>query len=172
MKYLVKTLFCVLVLAVMSSCEKVQNAKSLRVEIDLVIQESDSLQVFYSNNASVAFTEKHSFWHKVQGMPKNQNIEIVFPDSILPKQFRIDFGRNIKQTAIVLNKIQIDYHKETIPIKGNEIFKMFRVDETNTSVDKLNGLIKRKDTTNPNGPSLYPNGNKLYDCLNKLYTQK
>lgn len=106
------------------------------------------------------------------GKQKNQNIQIIFPDSILPKQIRLDFGKNIDQKDIVLNKISFTYKNKNFSVKGKEIFYIFRVDENNTSVDKLYGSIKRKNPKQENGPSLYPKGDKLFNRLNQLYSDK
>ena len=54
----------------------------------------------------------------------------------------------------------------------NEIFYVFRIDENNTIVDKLNGSLKRKEPNQATGPSLYPKGDKLYNKLSQLYTEK
>ena len=106
------------------------------------------------------------------GNKKNQNIQIIFPDSIFPKQIRIDFGRNISQNDVVLNKVDFAYKNKNFSLKGKEIFYIFRVDENNTVVDKLNGSIKRKNPKQINGPSLYPQGDKLFNRLIKFYSEK
>ena len=151
------------------NCHKKDNNNQLAMYIDAVIQKSDSINVYYTNNKSIEFIDKQSFWTKVTGNKKNQNIQIVFPDSILPKQIRLDFGKNIAQKDIVLNKISFSYKNKNFSAKGKEIFYIFREDQNNTIVDKLNGSINRKNPKQINGPSLYPKGDKLYNRLNQLY---
>jgi hypothetical protein len=151
------------------NCHKKDNNNQLAMYIDAVIQQSDSINVYYTNNKSIEFIDKQSFWTKVTGNKKNQNIQIVFPDSILPKQIRLDFGKNIAQKDIVLNKISFIYKNKNFSAKGKEIFYIFREDQNNTIVDKLNGSINRKNPKQINGPSLYPKGDKLYNRLNQLY---
>ena len=142
------------------------------INIDAVIQKNDSINVYYTENKGIGFTDKQSFWTKVTGNKKNQNIKIVFPDSVLPKQIRLDFGRNISQKDIVLNKIDFAYKNKNFSAKGKEIFYVFRIDENNTIVDKLNGSIKRKNPKQINGPSLYPKGDKLFNRLTHFYSKK
>mgnify|MGYP003453432252 FL=1 len=84
----------------------------------------------------------------------------------------IDFGRNVSQKDIVLNKIDFAYKNKNFSVKGKEIFYVFRIDENNTIVDKLNGSLKRKEPNQATGPSLYPKGDKLYNKLSQLYTEK
>ena len=154
------------------NCENNSTTHQLVLNIDAVIQQTDSINVYYTNNNTIQFNDKQSFWVKVKGTKKNQNIQIVFPDSILPKQIRLDFGRNISQNDVVLNKMDFAYKNKNFAVKGKEIFYIFRVDENNTIADKLNGSIKRKNPTQVNGPSLYPKGDKLFNRMNQLYTKK
>lgn len=158
--------------AFFASCEKNEKTDSLKMDLDLVMKANDSIHIFYTQNASVEFDEKQSFWTKVKGNKKNQKVEIVFPDSIQPKQIRIDFGRNIKQPEIILNEITFTYKEKSFSVKGEEIYFLFRVDESNTVIDKLVGSLKRKEPNQATGPSLYPKGDKLYNKLSQLYTER
>ena len=158
--------------AFFASCEKNEKTDSLKMDLDLVMKANDSIHIFYTQNASVEFDEKQSFWTKVKGNKKNQKVEIVFHDSIQPKQIRIDFGRNIKQPEIILNEITFTYKEKSFSVKGEEIYFLFRVDESNTVIDKLVGSLKRKEPNQATGPSLYPKGDKLYNKLSQLYTEK
>ena len=142
------------------------------MNLDVVLRENDSIHIYYTKNASVTFIEKQSFWKKVAGSKKNQTVSVIFPDSIIPKQIRIDFGRNIKQPEIILNEITFAYREKKFSAKGEEIYNLFRVDESNTEIDKLTGSLKRKIPTQNSGPSLYPKGNKLNNRLIQLYSEK
>ena len=154
------------------SCKKESKTNSLVLDIDAVIQTTDSINVYYTTNRSIEFNDLQSFWTKVIGNKKNQNVQIIFPDTILPKQIRIDFGRNVSQKDIVLNKIDFAYKNKSFSAKGEEIYFLFRVDESNTVIDKLVGSLKRKEPNQATGPSLYPKGDKLYNKLSQLYTEK
>lgn len=168
----IKLFSCLITTLLFFNCENKDNMNQLVVNIDAVIQRTDSINVYYTNNKSIEFIDKQSFWTKVNGNKKNQKIQIVFPDSILPKQIRLDFGRNKAQKDIVLNKISLSYKRKNFSAKGKEIFYIFRVDENNTVLDNLNGSIKRKNLKQINGPSLYPKGDKLFQRLNQLYSEK
>jgi len=142
------------------------------MDIDLLVRKNDSIQVFYTTDHTIKFTEKQSFWTKVEGNNKNQTIQFVFPITIQPKQIRIDLGRNTNNSEIVLNKISFSYFKANLEAKGEEIYWYFRPDENNTLLDKKSGILKRIDSTQINGPSLYPKGNKLKEQLNLLYKKE
>jgi len=167
-----KIISFIAVLLLFINCENNNNINQLVVNIDVVIQKTDSINVYYTESKTIDFTDTQSFWTKVSGNKKNQNIQIVFPDSIQPKQIRLDFGRNLSQNDVVLNKIDFIYKNKSFSLKGKEIFYIFRVDENNTVVDKLNGSIIRKNPKQINGPSLYPKGDKLFNRLNQLYSEK
>ena len=168
----IKIISFVIMMLLFFNCENNNNTNQLVVNIDAVIQQPDSINVYYTKSKDINFTDEQSFWTKVTGNKKNQNIQIVFPDSIQPKQIRLDFGRNISQKDVVLNKMDFAYKNKNFSVKGKEIFYIFRVDENNTIADKLNGSIKRKTSNQINGPSLYPKGDKLFNRLNQLYSEK
>jgi hypothetical protein len=60
------------------NCDNNNQTSQLVVNIDAVIQQLD-----YINSKYINFTDPKSFWTKVTGNKKNQNIKIVFPDFIL-----------------------------------------------------------------------------------------
>lgn len=168
----IKKICFVTVILLFFNCEINNSTNQLILNIDAVIQKTDSINVYYTKAKDINFTDKQSFWIKVAGNKRNQNIQIIFPYSIQPKQIRLDFGKNISQSDVVLNKMDFAYKNKNFSVKGKEIFYIFRVDENNTSVDKLYGSIKRKNPKQENGPSLYPKGNKLFNRLNQLYSRK
>lgn len=168
----IKKICFVTVILLFFNCEINNSTNQLILNIDAVIQKTDSITVYYTKAKDINFTDKQSFWIKVAGNKRNQNIQIIFPYSIQPKQIRLDFGKNISQSDVVLNKMDFAYKNKNFSVKGKEIFYIFRVDENNTSVDKLYGSIKRKNPKQENGPSLYPKGNKLFNRLNQLYSRK
>ncbi len=167
-----KTACILLILTFFTNCENKEKTNSLKMNLDVVIRENDSIQIYYTKNTSIDFVEEQSFWKKISGSKKNQTISVDFPDSIQPKQIRIDFGRNIKQPEIILNEITFTYKEKSFSVKGEEIYFLFRVDESNTVIDKLVGSLKRKEPNQATGPSLYPKGDKLYNKLSQLYTEK
>jgi hypothetical protein len=165
--------FCLVLLFIFFySCKKNGRTNSLVVHIDAVIKSTDSINAYYTTTNSIEFNDSQSFWTKVKGNSKNQKIEIVFPDTIQPKQIRLDFGRNIKQPEIIINELRFSYKEKSFAAKGEEVYYLFRVDESNTTINKLTGSLKRKTKSQIVGPSLYPNGEKLFQKLHLLYSAK
>ena len=163
----VKVIIAVLTFFFLLSCNK-SVKEDFSINIDLVIKQNDSIQLFYSDDGTLNFTEKKSFWKKIKGSPRNQTIKLVIPKNILPNQLRIDFGRNPKQEAIVLNKVELNYAKQEIILKGYEIYTLFRIDDSNTILDKRKGTLNRKTLNQLVGPSIYPFGDKLKKRLQHL----
>ncbi len=153
-------------------CSKPVTPHSLELDMDVVIQKTDSINIYYSNSKSIDFNDVQSYWIPIKGSKKNQKIRFVFPDSIQPKQLRIDFGRNRKQPEIIINEICLSYHKKSFCAKGEEVYYLFRIDDSNTTIDKLFGSLKRKQPNQIVGPSIYPKGDKLYNKLSQLYTER
>ena len=171
-KFMKKTIQLFSLFFLFTSCVNTVDSKTVTLEIDLVAEHSDSIHLFYTVDKSVNFTDSQSFWTKVTGNKKNQKIKINFPDSVKPKQIRFDFCRNIKQNEVILNKINFIYKNKSFSAKGKEIFLLFREDQTNTIIDKLNGSVKKKTPKQINEASLYPKGDKLYNKLCQLYNEK
>ncbi|MDR6968748.1 hypothetical protein J2X31_002774 [Flavobacterium arsenatis] len=168
----IKIISFVAVLTLFFNCENKNNINQLVVSIDAVIKTTDSINTYYTTDNSIEFNDKQSFWTKIKGSKKNQKIQIVFPDSIQPKQIRLDFGRNISQPEIIINEVKFTYKNKNFTAKGEEVYYLFRVDDSNTTIDKLTGSLERKEKNQIVGPSLYPNGDELFKTLNQLYSKK
>lgn len=164
-----KKLSLLLLMFCFSNCEKDKNTNTLKIELDTVIKENDSIHIYYKDDSTIDFNENQSFWKVVNGISKNQKINFIFPDSIHPKQLRLDFGNSINQKEVVINQITFKYKKEVFSLQGKEIYYYFRIDDSVTELDKNLGVLKRKDTLQTRGPSLYPKGNKLIEQLTILY---
>lgn len=167
-----KKLSLLLVMFCFSNCEKDKNTNTLKIELDTVIKENDSIHIYYKEDSTIDFNENQSFWKTVNGISKNQKINFIFPDSIHPKQLRLDFGNSINQKEVVINQITFKYKKEVFSLQGKEIYYYFRIDDSVTELDKNLGVLKRKDTLQTRGPSLYPKGNKLIELLTILYKKE
>lgn len=149
------------------SCQDYKKEEFFTVTMDVVMKDDDSIHVFYKSDGTVNFIEEESIWKNVKGSDKNQKISIVFPKHVMPNQIRIDFGRNKKQNQVILNKIQLERFGNGFSADGKEIYKLFRIDTSNTSLNKDTGVLTRKDSLSQ-GLSLYPNGYYLAVKLEEL----
>ncbi len=154
---------------ILLSCNSKKQVDYFYINLDLVIQQTDSIRVFYKTNTTINFNETEAFWTKISGNKKNQKVTLKFPKNIFPKQFRIDIGNCVNQPGIVINKLECQFKTNSFNLKGKEIYQTLRVDENNTILDKETGVLSRKDKTKKNGISLYPNGSKLNSRLENLF---
>ena len=63
----IKVLNFLVVLSLFLSCDKNNNTNQLVLNIDAVIQKTDSINVYYTKNKDINFTDKQSFWTKITG---------------------------------------------------------------------------------------------------------
>jgi hypothetical protein len=170
--HFIKSVFFVISLTLFTSCKEDKDFHKVIIKVEAVIKENDSIRVFYTSDNSINFKEEKAVWKKITGSNKNQEITIEIPKNVEPNQLRIDFGINTANQEIVLNKICVSYFESNFEAKGEEIYWYFRPDENNTTLDKKNGILKRKTPNQINGPSIYPKGNKLKEQLNAFYKKE
>jgi len=167
-----RIIYLLFLFIIITSCNKPPQSSDFCVKLDLIIKKNDSIHTYFMTDGTIFFVEPKSFWTKIKGNKKNQNIQIIFPKGIVPNQFRLDLGNNVEQNEIVLNKVQCIYKNKSFVLKGKQIYKYFVVDHSNTILEKDLGILKRTNTDIKCGPSLYPNGNYLRKKLEELTTKK
>lgn len=150
------------------SCNNRTIESDFTIKLDAVIKKNDSIHTYYTTDGTINFNEENSFWTQVKGNKKNQKITLQFPYNVVPNQFRLDFGKNRNQPDIVLNKVECVYKNNSFVLKGKEIYKLLRVDQANTILERDLGILKRLYPKQLNGPSLYPNGDFLRKKLEEL----
>lgn len=162
----------ILLLAFTACISTPEDSNKFIIKADVVMKKNDSIQVFYTTDGSIDFNEIQSFWVKVKGANKNQTVVLPMPKDTIPKQIRIDFGRNRIQEDIVLNKIELTYKGNKFEMKGNDIYTYFWLNDGYAVLDKKSGVLKRKVKGQLNGPMLYPNADNLKNKLRELTSVK
>lgn len=171
-KKMKKGLLLYIIIMILFSCQGNREVTEYTLMMDLVMKKDDSIHVYYKSDGTIDFNEKESLWVKVKGQNKNQRVTVQFPENVVPNQIRIDFSKKEEQKEIVLNKTEFSYLGNSFTAKGRDIYTYFRVDDSNTSLDKEFGVLKKKDTVNNKGLSLYPNGYYLAVKLEELKFKK
>lgn len=87
--------------------DEVVKSNNFEVELDLVIKQDDSLQVFYRDQAIPSFGEENSLWIAVKGNDQPQTINFSIPEPIVPTHLRFDLSKNETQSPIVLNNFRM-----------------------------------------------------------------
>ncbi len=115
-----KIIFSALTIFSLIACK--ENHKNDEVEIsepkltatlELVIQQDDSIQLFYRDEAIPAYAEETSLWMPVKGSKSEQEITFTIPEEIVPTHLRFDLGKNKTQSPIRINNFRLNYHDKT-----------------------------------------------------------
>ena len=104
-KHFIKSVLFVISLTLFTSCKKDKNFNKVIIKIEAVLKENDSIRVFYTIDNTINFKGEQAVWKRISGSNKNQEISVEIPEYLEPNQLRIDFGKNINNQEIILNKI-------------------------------------------------------------------
>lgn len=143
--------------------------KGFKVSIDVIAKVDDDFALYYTEDGSVNFFEGATVWQNIKGNENSQRITFSLPEDIYPTQLRLDFGMKQEQPDVILNKLTLSYEGKIFEANGIEIFKFFRADENQCSVDSSTGVIKAKIKDGKRlTPSLYPHQLELGVEIEKL----
>lgn len=156
-----------LIIALFSNCknEKTTENKTeetpkvedtFNVTIDALIKKDDKLNLFYTTDGSIDFTQIEPLWFEAKGSDQVQKIVYHLPAGTLPTQIRLDFGMNKEQEDVVLNSISMEYKGKTKTIGMMELKNYFMPDESKCTFDPETGTIKAKLNNGVKNYSLYP----------------
>ncbi len=165
---------CLLLLLLLFSCKDSSNAEAsikpetFNVYVNLISKADDDFCLLYTQDNSINFSD--GVWVAVKGNDAEQIVNFSLPKDVLPSQLRLDFGKNRKQSEVVIKSIKFEYLGKSREIKGFEMGAFFRPDNSKCSFDSNTGVVKAiiKDGVNQ-GLSLYPHESILAAELPKLY---
>lgn len=144
------------------------NENTFKVSLDLLLKKNDTIHLYYTEDGSINFNEENSVWLPVQGKDVSQHVTFILPKDVFPTEFRFDFGVNPKQDDVILNKVRFDFVDKSFEVKDSTIFNYFRIDENVTVMNSETKALRRKDSKQKNGPSLYPHEVPLKAAIGKL----
>jgi hypothetical protein len=119
---------------------EVVKANTFDVVIDAAVKSNEGFQLFYTDKDVQWFEETQSVWFELKGDEKPQTITLSVPEGIEPKNLRLDFGTNVDQKPIVLNKVQINYNGKSFEIIPAEFDLYFKGNESIT-FDKVTATV-------------------------------
>ncbi len=143
-----------------------------KMSIDAIVQQDDSLCVYYTTDGSINFSQQSLVWAQVKGSTESQKIVFELPSNVFPSQLRIDLGKNQRQSPMRLEKVWLSYRGQTVVLPGTLIFSYFAPDFKKTKVDATNGWVQGVVKEGKwQSPSLYPKdgplGRMLVELANK-----
>ena len=78
-----RIIYLLFLFIIITSCNKPPQSSDFCVKLDLIIKKNDSIHTYFMTDGTIFFVEPKSFWTKIKGNKKNQNIQIIFPKGIL-----------------------------------------------------------------------------------------
>lgn len=127
---------------------------NIQVSLDLTIKKDDSLQVFYKDEAIVAFGEENSVIVAVKGSTSQQEVIFNLPEEITPTELRFDIGNKEGQEPIVLNDFKMKYKEKVYSAKDSTMLYFAPNDQlTYDAISKT--LTHKKISGQPYDPFIY-----------------
>jgi hypothetical protein len=169
---------CLVVTTLFISCkeEKVkeevvleEKVETFEVILDMVVNNDDNFQVFYTDDLVPQFDDKKSIWTTVKGLETAQKIVFSLPQDDLPTNFRIDLGNNKDQKPMILKSITFKYFDKIKTLTSKEILTYFVVGEKvifNQETGEID-FTKSESEKEFYDPLLYPQDN-LKEEIEKL----
>ncbi len=121
------------------SCQKnkVPEANSVTVRLDLELLHNDAVQLYYKMKADDDYNETLSIKQHVTGKKGLQTLLFELPKGIKPKNFRIDLGEAIKSLdSIRIDNITFQYKERTLTGKEGTFTRWF---DLNNQMEKAEG---------------------------------
>ena len=143
MNYIKYLIFCFIIVFISCKDEKKQTKKeeeiksskdlitknkdlyvdNYQLEINLIIENEDLFQVFFSEDYSLSFLEENSILKEINPSIESQKLVFDLPEGIIPDRFRIDIGRNPSQGKIKIENMIFRLEDKELLISGDLLQK-------------------------------------------------
>lgn len=135
--------------------------------------QKDDFALYFTEDNTIEFKPEQAIWCGIEPGQANQRVYFEVPEERLPTHLRLDFGLNKAQDSVIIEKIKLNYLKNSFEIKGSDFFNYFNQDENfKTRIDEKNGtLVVYKKEAEYKTPFFYPNEN-LVNQLKALFMGK
>lgn len=137
----IKTVLSLMVVLFITSCknnEKTETVpeapkehKGLIVSMNLIVQEDDLFQIFYTEDGSDNFVGEKCINVNVKGSNQAQEINFNIPEDVFPRQLRFDVGSNKAQKDIKVESFKLKYFDKVFEVPGKDFWYYFG---NNTSI--------------------------------------
>ncbi len=103
--------------------------ETFKVELDLVVQEDDSLELFYKEFSDDDWKSYHVVTSPVKGSAFVQQVLFNLPENVVPSEIRLDFGTNKNQKPIAIKNFKMDYYEKSFQAKDTLFYQYFNPNE-------------------------------------------
>lgn len=153
-----------------ASTEVAEVKPNFKVEVDAATDKNDDFAVYYTEDGSINFVADKALWAGIKA-GNEQKLVFQFPDNVMPKALRLDFGLKTKENQgnVLLKKVRISCYNKNFDIKGSDFFTYFvKNDSIETQIDAAAGTITFKQNLKSNSAALYYPGAALNNEITKL----
>lgn len=97
----------------------------VQVTAEMIVEENDIFELFYTSDGSGNFSADKSVRVNVHGNPESQQIVFNLPQDAHITNIRLDVGQNPHQDEMTVNKLIIKQQDKKLEIKAAEFFSYF-----------------------------------------------
>jgi len=143
------------------------------VEVFAYASQKDDFALYFTEDNTIEFKPEQAIWCGIEAAKAGQRVYFEVPEERLPTHLRLDFGLNKAQDSVIIEKIKLNYLKNSFEFKGSEFFKYFNQEASfKTRIDDKNGsLVLYKNGNEYKTPFFYPN-DSLVKQVKTLLTAK
>ncbi|WP_367277178.1 OstA-like protein [Flavobacterium sp.] len=126
-----------------------------KITLDLVVQNDDQFQLFYTNDNTFNFSEGNSEKINIVGNTAEQKVIFYLPENLSITNLRLDLGENPNQKEINIKSITIEKNDKKINISRKEILDYFVINNDLFYNERNQTFIhKSKDKSKKIDPNL------------------
>jgi len=141
------------------------------VEVSAITDKDDNMTVYYTEDGTTNFDDSKALWGEIKAGKPDQKLVFQFPNEIIPKTLRLDFGikRKENQGNVTLKNIRLTCYNNNFNIKGSDFLTYFvKNDSIDTQIDANAGTITFKQNLKNNAPAFFYPGAALDNEIAKL----
>ncbi len=142
-----------------------EKPQTFDVTLNMVVKNDDNFQLYYTDESTLDFDDKKSFFVPVKGSENPQDIVFHFPEDVIPSNLRVDLGNNDKQAPMKFNSFKMSYYDKTFELKDSLVIVNFVIGDQ-LKYDKKTGILTpNQGDAKVYDPLLYPQSNLKEEIL-------
>jgi hypothetical protein len=132
-----------------------EKPETFDVTLNMVVKNDDKFQLYYTDESTLDFDDKKSFFVPVKGSENPQDIVFHFPEDVIPSNLRVDLGSNAK----------LSYYDKSFVLKDSLVLVNFVIGDQ-LQYDKKTGILTpSQGQAEVYDPLLYPQSNLKEEIL-------
>ena len=142
-----------------------KKSETFDVTLNMVVKNDDNFQLYYTDESTLDFDDKKSFFVPVKGSESPQDIVFNFPEDVIPSNLRVDLGSNAKQVPMKFNSFKMSYYDKSFVLKDSLVLVNFVIGDQ-LQYDKKTGILTpNQGQAEVYDPLLYPQSNLKEEIL-------